>query len=218
MALAQLLEGMRDRLARQQTVERPVEAEIGAAREDLQRRLVEQQDAAIGGAGDQAVRQVAQHRLEPALLLAGAGAGGGERGLLLGLARAPALGQRVDRRHQLAEAVARRHGERPVGPGVEQELDLARQRRDRPHPAVLEQQPDERLGAEQRQTDAASRAAPQAGRRDRRASAAGERAAGRQGDARNRSQRRARAESCDRGRADMARMAGSALSRKPASA
>ncbi len=40
-ALAQLLEGMRDRLARQQAVERAVEAELRAASEGLQRRLVE---------------------------------------------------------------------------------------------------------------------------------------------------------------------------------
>ena len=73
VAVAQLLEGVGDRLARQQAVERPVETELGAAVEGLQRRLVEQQDAPVRGAHQQAVREAPQHRLEPALLLVGAG-------------------------------------------------------------------------------------------------------------------------------------------------
>ena len=79
LLVAQQLEGMGDRLVRDQAIERPVEAEIGIAGEHAERGVVEQQDAAIGRAGDQAIGQIAQHRFEAALLLACPGERTGER-------------------------------------------------------------------------------------------------------------------------------------------
>ena len=149
LLVAQQLEGMGDRLVRDQAIERPVEAEIGVAGEHAERGVVEQQDAAIGRAGDQAIGQVAQHRFEAALLLARPGERAGERRAVLGMLAAPGVGERHDRVRQLAQPMALRRLDRPLGVGMEQEADLAGERLAWLQPAPVERGPDSGLGRDQ---------------------------------------------------------------------